>query len=480
MAHGGTSFGQWSGANAPPYAPTVSSYDYDAPIDEAGHTTPKFFAIRELLKNYLHANETLGEIPKDPVPLITIPAIRFTQTAALFNNLPKPVISEDIQPMEMFNQGWGRILYRTTIPAAAYKRKLVLTEVHDWAVVFVNGKEAGKLDRRMAGNNTITLPPLATAARLDILVETTGRVNYGQAITDRKGITSSVVLTGGTDTTIVKHWQVYNFPVDYAFQQKRTYQHTTAQGPAWYKASFNLAVTGDTYLDLSQWGKGMVWVNGHNLGRFWKIGPTQSMFLPGSWLKKGSNEIIVLDVDKPAVATISGGTKPVYHLNPDESLLHRKKGQQLQLAAEKPVAEGVLEPGNGWKTVLLPQVQSGRYFCFEALSAQDEKDQLASIAEMEITGEEGTTISSLQWKVVYADSEEVMAANSTADKLYDLQESVIWQTEKGGPGYPHQIVIDLGSNIKVKGFRLLPRTDKSKAGMIKRYRFYLKEAPFAL
>lgn len=481
MAHGGTSFGQWAGANAPPYAPTATSYDYNAPIDEAGNTTEKFFAVRNLLKNYLQEGEALGDIPNNPEKNISLPAIHFTQTAGLFDNLPKPVKSADIQPMEVFNQGWGRILYRTQLPAGNARRKLVVQDVHDWAAVYINGKPAGKLDRRR-GDNAIDIPATTTETRLDILVEATGRVNYGQAIIDRKGVTKQVLLVNGADSAVLHNWLVYSFPVEVAFQRSKAYGKKQLQGPGWYQASFTLTATGNTFVDVSRFGKGMVWVNGYNLGRYWKIGPQQTLFLPGTWLKKGSNEIIVLDVDQPATdATVALTDKPMLDkTSQDESLLHRKPGQQLQLAALTPAYTGTLPAGNGWKAVTFDAVKQGRYFCLEALNSQNANDPVTSLAEMEVLDENGNVVSTLSWKVLYADSEEVTAANNAADKIYDAQESLIWQTQitGGKPQHPHQVVIDMGAVTKVKGIRLLPRSDKSTTGIIKDFRFYLEAVPF--
>ena len=247
MAHGGTSLGQWAGANAPAYAPTTSSYDYNAPIDEAGNPTDKFYAIRDLLKNYLQEGETLPEIPQNSGKTITIPAISFGLTANVFDNLPVAKQSEKIQSMENFDQGWGSILYRKTIPACNHTQQLALKELHDWATVYINGKAIGSLDRRK-GENSIEIPALKTTARLDILVEGMGRVNYGEAIIDRKGITEKVTLDGKEQN----NWTVYNLPVDYGFQTKARFVQKTANGPAWYKASFDLKETGYTYLDMGE------------------------------------------------------------------------------------------------------------------------------------------------------------------------------------------------------------------------------------
>ena len=479
MAHGGTSFGQWAGANAPAYAPTTSSYDYNAPIDEAGNTTEKFFAVRNLLKNYLQDGETLGEIPANPEKTITIPSVKFELKAGLFVNLPKAKRSKDIQPMEFFDQGWGSILYRKNIPASRLRRTLTLTEVHDWATVFIDGKAVGKLDRRR-GDKQITLPATTKESRLDILVEGMGRVNYGQAIIDRKGITSKVVLTEGTAETDLKDWQVFNFPVDYKFQTQAKFETAAVSGPAWYKTIFTLTETGNTYLDMTKWGKGMVWVNGFNLGRFWRIGPTQTLFLPGCLLKKGVNEIIVFDIDNPTELSIAGLDHAILDVTAqDESQLHRKPGQKLDLKGLKPVLTDSLPAGPGWKAISFGKTVTGRYFCLEVLSAQNAKDPVTSVAEMELLGEDGKAISTLNWRVLFADSEEVTKANNAADKLYDLQESIIWQTQVSGgkPSHPHQVVIDLGEQFKVTGFRILPRSDKSTVGMVKDFRIYLESAP---
>ena len=478
MAHGGTSFGQWAGANAPAYAPTTSSYDYNAPIDEGGNPTDKFYAIRDLLKNYLQEGETLPQIPTNPEKTITIPAIEFKQTANLYDNLPAAKQTENIQPMEFFNQGWGSILYRKQIPTCDHKQKLIIKDVHDWAIVSIDGKIVGKLDRRR-GESTIELPVLKDKARLDILVEGMGRVNYGEAIIDRKGITDKVLLSDGKTETDLKSWSVYNFPVDYNFQASQKFTSKKANGSAWYKASFNLTETGYTYLNMSSWGKGFVWVNGHNLGRFWKIGPTQTLCVPGCFLKKGANEIIVFDLDKPASTTIAGLNHPILDVIGKDDSQPKKTAKSLNLNGLNAVNTGTLPAGTGWKAINLDEMITGRYFCFEALNAQDANDNSTSIAEFEIIGEDGKAVSSINWKVVFVDSEETVKAANGADKLFDIQESIIWQTKIGDKAnHPHQVVIDMGKDVKVKGFRILPRADKKIKGMVKDYRFFLEKKAF--
>lgn len=481
MAHGGTSFGQWGGANAPPFGAMVASYDYNAPINEAGQPTDKFYAVRDLLKNYLNPGETIPELPAN-YPMISIPQITFKESASLFENLPKANKSETIKPMEAFNQGWGRILYRTQLPESATSSKIKITELHDWAAIFINGKRIGNLDRRK-DENTIEIPPVKKGDVLDILVEAIGRVNYGKTIIDRKGITEKVEMLVGSNVTNLSNWEVFNFPVDYDFQKNLKFKTEKANDPAWYKATFELKTTGDTYIDMSTWGKGMVWVNGYNLGRYWKIGPQQTLYMPGCWLKKGKNEIIILDLETPKDAQITGVTTPILDkIVVDESLLHRKKGETLDLSSEIPVDSGAFAAGQGWKEVKFQTNVEGRYFCLEALSGQNPNDKSASIAEIELIGTDGVSIPRSNWKIVYADSEEVTVGNFSAEKIFDQQESTIWATSKAGEllSYPHQIIVDMGENSKVAGFKYLPRTDKSTNGTIKSYRFFIKPTLFSI
>ena len=445
MTHGGTTFGHWGGANNPAYSAMCSSYDYDAPISEAGWTTEKFFLLRNLLKNYLPASESLPEIPA-ALPVLEIPEIHFNKVAPLFSNLPEAKQTVDIQPMEQFNQGWGTILYRTTLPEAT---------------------PAG------------TVLKITEVTQLDILVEAMGRVNFDKSIHDRKGITEKVELVSGNQAKELKNWTVYNFPVDYSFIKDKKYNDTKILPamPAYYKSTFKLDKVGDTFLDMSTWGKGMVWVNGHAMGRFWEIGPQQTLFMPGCWLKEGENEILVLDLKGPAKASIKGLKKPILDMLREKAPeTHRKDGEKLKLAGEKVIHEGAFTPGNGWQEVRFTAPAKGRYFCLEALSPQA-NDNIAAVAEFDVLGADGKPVSREHWKIRYADSEETRSGNRTADKIFDLQESTFWMTVDNVP-YPHQLVIDLSKVETVTGFRYLPRAEKEYPGMIKEYRVYVKSADF--
>lgn len=476
MTHGGTTFGWWGGANNPAYSAMCSSYDYDAPISEAGWLTPKYYQLRDLLQQYLPAGQTLPE-PPEAFPVIKVPAITEWEVAPLFDNLPEPKQTESVKPMEQFDQGWGSILYRTTLKEDI-EGTLHLDEMHDWAQVFADGQLLGRLDRRQ-GEFTLPLKsPLKKGTQLDILVEAMGRVNFDKSIHDRKGITEKVEVISDGQATELKGWSVYNLPPFYEFVSNKNYQKgQVVNGPAYYRATFRLDKTGDTFLDMQTWGKGMVWVNGHAMGRFWEIGPQQTLYMPGCWLKEGENEIIVLDLKGPAETKVVGLEKPILDmLRTQAPETHRKDGQNLKLNAEKPVHKGTFKPGNGWQEVKFATPTQGRYFCLNAMSNYD-GNNIASIAEFDVLDANGKPVSRENWKIVYADSEETRSGNRTADKIFDLQESTFWQTVDN-TAFPHQVVIDLGKEYNVSGFRMLPRAEKNAPGLIKDYAVYVKKTDF--
>ena len=308
MAHGGTTFGLWSGANAPPYSPQTSSYDYDAPISEAGWDTPKYHVLRKTLMKYLEKNEKIPDVPKRN-PVIAIPSFSTTEVASVFKQVSAPVESNRPLNMEKINQGYGCMLYSTTIPAGS-AGKLIITEVHDYALVFVDGKKVGIIDRRK-NQNSVNLSSKSKASRLDILVEAMGRVNYGPLIHDRKGITEKVELNSDGIIHELTDWKNSGLPLGDRSPNGLVFSKDTTTLPAFHRGSFKLANTGDSFLDMSKWGKGIVWINGKCLGRFWNIGPTQTMYVPGPWLKKGVNEVIVLDLIGTKEPVMEGLELPV-------------------------------------------------------------------------------------------------------------------------------------------------------------------------
>ena len=301
MFHGGTNFGFTAGANfTDRYLSDVTSYDYDAPLDEAGRARDKYFVLRDLIREFTPGTEKFPELP-NPLPTIDLPALTPGEKAPLFANLPSPVGSVQPRSMETFGQNHGFIMYRSRL-IGPKSGKLVIVEPHDYALVFANGKRVGIIDRHK-GETSITLPPAGGGeVTLDILVEAMGRVNFGPKLLDRKGITDRVELNGVT----LMNWSVYPMPMDAGFLRGVAYgEPDSASGPAFYRGYFTLSATGDAFLNMASWQKGVVWVNGHNLGRYWSIGPQQKLFLPGPWLKRGRNEIIVFDLEGGPPAVIS-------------------------------------------------------------------------------------------------------------------------------------------------------------------------------
>lgn len=289
MVHGGTNFGFTSGANYDKehdIQPDMTSYDYDAPISEAGWATPKYNALRELLKT----NETPAVPSK--MAVITIPTIALTKTVDLEDIKAQisPVIEDNPLTFEQLNQGDGYVWYskKFTQPISG---KLELKGLRDYAIVYVNGKKVAELNRYYKKYDCdIDIPFNAT---LDIVVENMGRINYGSQINENnKGIISPVIING---ETITGEWEMYKLPT--SIEPKLTNNKNTGKinRPTLYQGSFNLSKTGDTFLDMRDWGKGVVFVNGINIGRYWSVGPQQTLYLPGCWLKKGKNTITIFE-----------------------------------------------------------------------------------------------------------------------------------------------------------------------------------------
>jgi beta-galactosidase len=296
MFHGGTTRGFMNGANyndRNPYEPQISSYDYDAPLDEAGNATDKFMRFREVISRHLPAGQVLPAVPPKR-PVITMPAIRFTQTASLFSQLPAPRSSVHPLSFEDLNQAYGYVLYRTTLDGNT-SGWLHIRELRDYALVLVNGKQVAVADRRLKQDSVqIILPP--GKITLDILVENLGRINFGPyLLQNKKGITEQVLFKGAE----LKNWKMYSLPFDHISQLQWKNSPAPEQAPVLKKAVIELQQTGDTYLDMHNWGKGCVWVNGHHLGRYWQVGPQQTLYVPAEWLHKGKNELVVLEMLRP-------------------------------------------------------------------------------------------------------------------------------------------------------------------------------------
>jgi len=319
---GGTNYGFSNGCN---YSlPVITSYDYNAPVDEAGRVTTKYRTLRDLLTKRL--NITPPAIPDDP-PVADLPAVTLQYAGTLFNRLwwgdTEPTItSHEPVSMENLNQAYGFVDYRKKFPDGL-KGKLELKQAMDYTITMVNGKVVGESFVGFGpGSNSITLPvrnsniiTLSETApvTLDLLVYNLGRISVvtdsGTQNLARKGLIGGAYLDGNELTD----WDIYSLPME---SEHLVGFGVSAYGgppdtPSFYQASFNVDNPASTFLDMRNFGFGVVWVNGHNLGRFWDRGGVRSLFLSEHFLKKGSNEIVVLDLHKPNALTVRGTTSMI-------------------------------------------------------------------------------------------------------------------------------------------------------------------------
>ena len=483
MTHGGTSFGHWAGANSPGFAPDVTSYDYDAPINEYGQATPKFWELRAMMRKY--SDKKLPAVPKAPMPIITVPKFELKEFAPFYRN-QHLIPGVNPQTFEEMDLGWGMTYYVTALPEVPVQSMLTM-EAHDYAQVFIDDVYIGKIDR-VKNEKSLTLPPVKKGQKLAILVEAMGRINFGRAIKDFKGIVGDVVINAEADeygneaAWTLKKWTMTPVPDDYeravkAFDANKLERPLSdgfamrENGRGYYRGYFDLKKVGDTFLNFETWGKGQVYVNGHAMGRIWSIGPQQTLYVPGCWLKKGKNEVIVLDVVGPKEAVVWGQAEPELNkLQLEKSNKHNNIGDKPDLNSATPIATGAFKAGNGWQTIQFGKAAKGHYLAIECLSTQQDNDRVA-IAELYVQGSDGKRLSREPWTTKYANSEEENG-NHTGDKVFDLQESTYWQTERGA-SVPHLLVINLGSEQTVKALEYLPRAEQGAPGSVKNYKIYV-------
>ncbi|MCH7233629.1 beta-galactosidase [Xylella fastidiosa subsp. multiplex] len=303
MFVGGTSFGFMNGANfqggpGDHYSPQTTSYDYDAALDEAGRPMPKFALFRDVITG-------VTGLQPPPLPAATrfidLPDTPLRASASLWDNLPAAVAtSADPQPMERYGQAYGYILYRTTIHGPR-KGRLYLGEVRDDAHVYVDRLFVGRAERRRQ-QVWVEVDIPSGAHRLDVLVENSGRVNYGPHLADgRAGLIGPVMLNHER----VNNWETFLLPLQ---TPEAIHGWTTApmQGPAFHRGTLFIRTPGDTFLDMEAFSKGVTWANGHMLGRYWDIGPQRALYFPGAWQRQGENTVLVFDVSDTAAAQVRG------------------------------------------------------------------------------------------------------------------------------------------------------------------------------
>ncbi len=475
MAHGGTTFGFWAGADRP-FKPDASSYDYGAPVSESGQVTEKFTATRNLISKYLMPGEPPLPEPPAANPTTTFAAVRLTKFASLFSNLPTPVSTDNPKTMEYYNQAKGSILYRTVLPAGP-QCTFKAHGVHDFAWVFINGKKLTVMDRRKR-NFQATIPARDKESTIDILVHAMGRINFGPEIHDRKGLIGPIQFVDSSAGAIaIKGWKVFNLSYDDTMLDKLKFEKAPPQSavPGIWRGEFRVEKVGDVYLDVRKWGKGVVWVNGHCLGRYWNIGPTQTMYIPGPWLKKGVNNVLVLDIVGPEAPVLQGLAEPILNeLNPEKDFaMSKRPNVTFEINNLKPNHQSEFADGNAMQTVTLSRAGRGRYFCIAALNSFDNKNN-ASIAELDLLDESGKVISHQNWTIAYVSSEELAKENGSAENAIDGQTFNYWSSDYSlkKASYPHYLVIDLGKEENISSFRYVP-ADSNGAGRIKDYQIFI-------
>jgi beta-galactosidase len=307
MFFGGTNWGYNTGCNE--WLPLQTTYDYSAPIDEAGRTTEKYRALRNILAT--RTGRTLPEPPPEPA-VGALPVIKLTQAQTILQTLTLTPTSTTVKPssMEDLNQAYGFVLYRKQFPGGI-KGKLELRQVMDYAVTMVNGKAVGRTFLGYGSESSTIELNEPGPATLDILVHNLGRVSVITSANSqsraRKGLIGGAFLDGQE----LAGWDNYSLPYTGGINTAVT-SNAAHTGPTFYHATFNVERPISTFLNLSNFSMGVVWVNGHNLGRFWDRGGARSLFLSDHFLKPGTNDIIVLELhDAPRTAEIASTNQMV-------------------------------------------------------------------------------------------------------------------------------------------------------------------------
>ena len=474
MVHGGTSFGFMNGANwEGAYTPDVTNYDYGAPISENGTLTDRYRTFRQTIQDYYGDTYKLPEPPAQP-EMMELPPITFTETAGMFSRLPQPSIRKEPVHMEALGQSLGFILYRTKVQGPV-KGELKMNNMQDRAIVYVDGKRQGAADRRYKQDSCDVVIPSGLHT-VDIFVENMGRINFGGQIQgERKGIRGPITLDGKK----LENFLIYNFPCKGVELLPFSGKKPAGDQPVFHRGYFNVSNPKDTYLDMRDgWKKGVVWVNGRNLGRFWFIGSQQALYCPGEYLKPGKNEIVVLDVDG-GFGTVKGVKEAIYEVNRDPAMADVfRVGKPVAPAAGQLVHKGSFAKGADQQEIKFRAPVQARYIALVSKNAHDNGPH-AAIAELNFLDASGNLLPREQWSVVYADSHETAGEAAQAGLVMDNQPTTYWHTKWQGdnPQHPHMIVLDLGKVQKLSGFRYLPRQNREN-GRIKDYEVYASPKPF--
>lgn len=327
MFHGGTNFGLSNGAIWKNYtAAFITSYDYGAPLSEDGRTTDLYFTLRDTIQNY-----TLESLPEPPanIPRLSIPDVALSPKLALFDTTTSVTTSNSPLSMEELGQSYGFVLYEHEATETLEGVLQPGDRPRDRVIVYVNGARMGVIDNTYLQPKNVSVR-LEPGDLLQLLVENLGRVDYWSLESDvfnalldpYKGIVGNVTVDG----SVLEGWTISSFPLDEIPSFPPTSSTSSlGEGPLLYSGTFSLAANFseaaqlDTFVSITNGVKGVVWVNGFNLGRYWVIGPQQSLYLPGSVLKAGqTNEIVILELEPGnQTMTARGEAERVWGNNPD-------------------------------------------------------------------------------------------------------------------------------------------------------------------
>ena len=320
MFHGGTNFGFMNGCSARGVTdlPQVTSYDYDALLDEQGNPTPKYFAVQKMMETYYPEYLQMKPLTKESFELRDIALSEKVSLFETLADLAQPVESLYPVKMEDLGQNYGYLLYRTEASWDADEEKIRVIDGRDRMQLFVDGKLMATQYQAEIGQDIFVTGEKKATHRIDILMENMGRVNYGHkflADTQRKGIRTGVCK----DLHFLLNWQQY--PLSFENTENINFSKGwQPEQPAFYAFDFEMKALKDTYLDLSGFGKGLAFVNGVNIGRFWNVGPTLSLYIPHSLLKEGHNRIIIFETEGEYEESINLVKQPTFKTIKGENL----------------------------------------------------------------------------------------------------------------------------------------------------------------
>jgi len=475
MAHGGTSFGGWVGCRNP-FVPNVTSYDFEAPINENGRANPSYAKYRERAMRHLNKGESIPDPPAD-IPTKAYGSVAMSRVASVESLVKSELKMERPQFMEKLGQGFGLVSYERML-APEEGGLLNVDELHDFGYVFLDGKRIGVLDRRHRGIRPRIYRSKENRPRLlQIVVEAMGRINSSSGMEDRKGLSGRVCL----DKTELAGWTARMIPLDpdgedilgRAKIPASPLAPSVSDSPSLYVGKLDVSdeTPSDTFLDMTAWTKGIAWVNGHNLGRFWSIGPQQTLYVPGCWLRKGGNEIVVLDFFGPRgrseVDFVGKAVLDVLQLDTD---FNRVRREHEKFAGGEEVAAGTFPSGDESQAVMFGKGVRGNYFTLQAVTTYDAKN-LATISEFAFLDRDGNPMNALDVQITGVDSEEEIREDGVAENAVDGQIEAFWLTSSRT--LPHWIEFHVPAKAEVFGFRYTPRQGKN-IGRIKDWKFFAR------